>query len=146
LAGLPSLATSYLIFSLISSSQSILENTVIQTDYQFQHPLITPTNQLTEIQQILAQINDMMTEISNKFNNYVSFSVAYDETSHLISELKEHMPQPNATFKGISSVLKSLLKIIPHRALQNYLNIHREFLEYCHTVVNIHFMWIQIVL
>ena len=26
-------------------------------------------------------------------------------------------------------------KIIPHRALQNYSNIHREFLELYHTVV-----------
>ncbi|CAM2707695.1 unnamed protein product [Rotaria socialis] len=33
--------------------------TVIQTDYQFQDSLITPTNQLAEIQQILAQINDI---------------------------------------------------------------------------------------
>ncbi|CAF4443048.1 unnamed protein product [Rotaria socialis] len=59
LADLPSLVTSYLMFSLISSSQSILEKTVIQTDYQFQDSLITPTNQLAEIQQILAQINDI---------------------------------------------------------------------------------------
>ncbi|CAM4843619.1 unnamed protein product [Rotaria magnacalcarata] len=33
--------------------------TVIQTDYQFQDSLITPINQLAEIQQILAQINDI---------------------------------------------------------------------------------------
>ncbi|CAF4302780.1 unnamed protein product, partial [Rotaria magnacalcarata] len=59
LADLPSLVTSYLMFSLISSSQSILEKTVIQTDYQFQDSLITPINQLAEIQQILAQINDI---------------------------------------------------------------------------------------
>ncbi|CAF3639643.1 unnamed protein product, partial [Rotaria sordida] len=58
-----------------------------------------------------------------------------DETSHLISELKEHMSQHNTIFKDISSVLKSLLKIIPNHALQNYSNIHREFLELCHTVV-----------
>ena len=75
-----------------------------------------------------------------------------DETSHLISELKEQMSQHNTIFKDISSVLKSLLKvspkarsrhgcfslsqqIIPHRGLQNYSNAHREFLEVCHTVV-----------
>ena len=28
-----------------------------------------------------------------------------------------------------------LFKIIQHRGLQNYSNIHREFLEFCHTVV-----------
>ncbi|CAF5160393.1 unnamed protein product, partial [Rotaria magnacalcarata] len=45
------------------------------------------------------------------------------------------MSQHNINFKDISSVLKSLLKVIPHRSLQNYSNIHREFLELCHTVV-----------
>lgn len=45
------------------------------------------------------------------------------------------MSQHNTIFKDISSVLKSLLKVIPHRTLQNYSNIHREFLELCHTVL-----------
>lgn len=27
------------------------------------------------------------------------------------------------------------MKIIPHHGLQNYSNIHREFLELCHTIV-----------
>ncbi|CAF2135209.1 unnamed protein product, partial [Rotaria magnacalcarata] len=58
-----------------------------------------------------------------------------DETSDLITELKEHMSQHNVNFKNISPVLKSLLKVIPHRALQNYSNIHREFLKLCQTVV-----------
>ena len=50
----------YHMFLLVSILYiSILENTVIQTDYQFQDPLITPTKQLPEIQQILAQINDI---------------------------------------------------------------------------------------
>ncbi|CAF2969683.1 unnamed protein product [Rotaria sp. Silwood2] len=62
LVDLPSLALSYLIFSLIPSSQSIHENNLIQTENQFQDfinnlCIITPTNQLPELQQILVEIN-----------------------------------------------------------------------------------------
>ncbi|CAF2401952.1 unnamed protein product [Rotaria sp. Silwood2] len=62
LVDLPSLAISYLIFSLIPSSQSIHENNLIQTENQFQDfinnlCIITPTNQLPELQQILVEIN-----------------------------------------------------------------------------------------
>jgi hypothetical protein len=59
---LPSLATSYLILSLIPSSTSLLENTRITTDVQFQELInnlcpLTLTGDLTELQQLLAQIN-----------------------------------------------------------------------------------------
>lgn len=60
---LPSLATSYLILSLIPSSETLLENQFIQLDEQFedlinQCCLITPSNKLTDLQQLLSQINN----------------------------------------------------------------------------------------
>ncbi|CAF4392553.1 unnamed protein product [Rotaria socialis] len=249
LADLLSLAMSYLIFSLIPSSQSILENTFIQTDNQFQDfmnstCLITPTNQLAEIQQILAQINDIKTSIVDDLTTDQNILTISDSTSTVVIDKTTNLEQTNdkqlclhlvkilqswllfeqyeeqiklqrdliihaRTFaeKGLEicllktdiesnftiveqavlefppvenlkqitlqnlpslieqaehecvkhkrnrikeerelenprdekshliSELKSLLKIIPHRALQNYSNIHREFLELCHTVV-----------
>ncbi|CAF3387634.1 unnamed protein product [Rotaria socialis] len=249
LADLLSLAMSYLIFSLIPSSQSILENTFIQTDNQFQDfmnstCLITPTNQLAEIQQILAQINDIKTSIVDDLTTDQNILTISDSTSTVVIDKMTNREQTNdkqlclhlvkilqswllfeqyeeqiklqrdliihaRTFaeKGLEicllktdiesnftiveqavlefppvenlkqitlqnlpslieqaehecvkhkrnrikeerelenrrdekshliSELKSLLKIIPHRALQNYSNIHREFLELCHTVV-----------
>ncbi|CAF4011090.1 unnamed protein product, partial [Rotaria magnacalcarata] len=70
LADLPALATSYLIFSLIPSSQSMFETDIIQTDHQFQDfinniCLITPTTQLADLQQLLAQINGIWQNCSN---------------------------------------------------------------------------------
>ncbi|CAM4805766.1 unnamed protein product [Rotaria magnacalcarata] len=241
LADLLSLAMSYLIFSLIPSSQSILENTFIQTDNQFQDfmnstCLITPTNQLAEIQQILAQINDIKTSIVDDLTTDQNILTISDSTSTVVIDKMTNLEQTviqrlrwaaaanplvqdvldkfeiqqkeraneidndkqlclhlvkilqswllfeqyeeqiklqrdliihARTFaeKGLEicllkndiesnftiveqavlefpdekshliSELKSLLKIIPHRALQNYSNIHREFLELCHTVV-----------
>ncbi|CAF2371594.1 unnamed protein product [Rotaria sp. Silwood2] len=79
--------------------------------------------------------NECMKHKRNRIKEERELENRRDETSHLISELKEHMSQHNTIFKDISSVLKSLLKIIPHRALQNYSNIHREFLELCHNIV-----------
>ncbi|CAF4478154.1 unnamed protein product [Rotaria socialis] len=79
--------------------------------------------------------NDCMKHKRNRIREERELENRRDETSHLITELKEHMSQHNVNFKDISPVLKSLLKVIPHRALQNYSNIHREFLELCQTVV-----------
>ena len=50
---------------------------------------------------------------SSEFSVDIRCSVVpQDETSHLISELKEQMSQHNILFKDISSVLKSLLRVI----------------------------------
>ena len=67
---LPSLATSYLILSLIPSSETLLENQLIQSDNQFedlinQHCLITPTNQLADLQQLLSEMNSSWQNIHN---------------------------------------------------------------------------------
>ena len=45
------------------------------------------------------------------------------------------MSQHHTIFKDMSSVLKSILKTLPNRIIQNYSNIHREFLESSHTIV-----------
>ncbi|CAF1327016.1 unnamed protein product [Adineta steineri] len=79
--------------------------------------------------------NECMKQKRNRIKEERELENRRDETNHLINELKEHMSQHNTIFKDISSVLKSLLKIIPHQALVNYSHIHREFLELCHTIV-----------
>jgi hypothetical protein len=70
LTDLPSLATSYLILSLIPSSESILANDFIHTDNQFKDfinkfCLITPTPQIGDLQQLLAQINGSWQNCNN---------------------------------------------------------------------------------
>ncbi|UJR15815.1 hypothetical protein I4U23_002744 [Adineta vaga] len=79
--------------------------------------------------------NECMKQKRNRIKEEREMENRRDETSHLITELKEHMSQHNIIFKDISSVLKSLLKTIPHRTIVNYSQIHREFLELCHTIV-----------
>ncbi|CAF3653200.1 unnamed protein product [Rotaria socialis] len=100
LADLLSLAMSYLIFSLIPSSQSILENTFIQTDNQFQDfmnstCLITPTNQLAEIQQILAQINDIKTSIVDDLTTDQNILTISDSTSTVVIDKMTNREQTN---------------------------------------------------
>ncbi|CAF3645050.1 unnamed protein product [Rotaria socialis] len=116
----------------IESNFSIVEQAVLE------FPPVENLKQITlqNLPSLIEQAeNECMKHKRNRIKEERELENRRDETSHLITELKEHMSQHNINFKDISSVLKSLLKVIPHRALQNYSNIHREFLELCHTVV-----------
>ncbi|CAM4976770.1 unnamed protein product, partial [Rotaria socialis] len=116
----------------IESNFSIVEQAVLE------FPPVENLKQITlqNLPSLIDQAeNDCMKHKRNRIREERELENRRDETSHLITELKEHMSQHNVNFKDISPVLKSLLKVIPHRALQNYSNIHREFLELCQTVV-----------
>jgi len=113
---------------------------------------IEAENQLNSIEQLIIEnpLIDTNVSISTLIEHYENeivkekrirskdereFENRRDETNHLVVELKDELTQNNSSFKDISPLLKNLLKIFPHRNLQNYSNFHREFLESCHTVV-----------
>ncbi|CAF0981896.1 unnamed protein product [Adineta ricciae] len=117
--------------------------TNIESDFTTVEQAVLEFAPIENLQEITLQNLPMLIEQAN--NEYAKqkrnrtkeekdMEIRRDEMSNSITELKEQMSHHNVVFKDLSSLLKSLLRTIPHRTIANYSQIHREFLELCHTI------------